>query len=368
MRSIRRPTRRGAAPLLAFALVVACVHASNLGAQDSRDPLRSAMAKRVDDAKQGTGALVGLLTPEGRSFSGYGATNVGGPEPTADTMFELGSITKVLTAFLLADMVERGEVALDDPVRKYLPATAQVPSRGNKEISLVDLATHMSGLPRDSVDVDLGADTSAYAGYSASDLYAFLGKHRLRRDPGSTMEYSNVGFGLLGHALALRAGVSYEDLLRRRIFDPLGMTSTAITLNAEQQSRLATAHNRKRLPIPPWTGGVIGPAGDVKSTAADMLKFAAAVLDSQSPMKSVFARMTSVRRETENQRSQQALGWGVFKLGPNEIAGHSGGTLGFQSRWIVDMTRKRAVVAWINGGGEGVTDLVGLALDRARLQ
>jgi len=333
-----------------------------------RDPVRSALAKRIDEATQGTGAVVGLLTPEGRSFAAYGRASVDGQEVTAATIFEIGSITKVFTGFLLADMVERGEVGLDDSARKYLPPSVTVPSRSGREISLVDLATHTSGLPRDSVEVDLNNDHSPYATYAASDLYAFLGRYRLDRDPGSKSEYSNVGMGLLGHALALRAGVSYEDLLRRRIFEPLGMTNTAITFDVGQRAQRATGYNAKLLPLQPWSGGVIAPAGGVSSTAADMLKFGAAVLDAQSPLKAVFARMTSVKRPTEEARVQQTLGWGLFRLGANEIVAHSGGTFGFQSRLIVDTTRKRVVIAWINGRGAAVTDLVGLALDRARLQ
>jgi len=356
------------APALALALVAICVHPTYLAGQAYRDPLRSAMAKRIDEGKQGTGAVVGLLTPQGRSFATYGRMSLGGPEATPDTVFEIGSITKVFTALLLADMVERGEVMLNDPVRKFLPASVTIPSRGGKQITLVDLATQTSGLPRDSVKVDLDSATSAYADYTAPQLYAFVGSYRLERDPGSKYEYSNVGFGLLGHALALRAGMSYEDLLRRRIFEPLGMTSTTITLNAEQRSRRATGYNGKQRAVEPWTGGVIDPTGSIVSTAADMLKFGAAMVDPNSPLKAAFARMTSVRRPSDGPRSDQVLGWGIFRLGPNELVGHSGGTLGFQTRLIVDLTRKRSVVAWINGQGESVTDLVGMALDRSSLE
>jgi serine-type D-Ala-D-Ala carboxypeptidase/endopeptidase len=241
------------ASLVALGLVATCLYSSNFSAQvtDQRDPLRSALVKRIDEARHGTGVVVGLLNPEGRSFATYGHINIGGPEPTADTIFEIGSIGKVFAAFLLADMVERGEVALSDPVRKYLPTSVMVPSRRGKEISLVDLATHTSGLPRDSVEVDLRGDESPYAEYTAAELYAFLGSYRLGRDPGSKYEYSNVGIGLLGHALALRAGMSYEELLRRRLFEPLGMTKTAITFDAEQRSRRATGYNPKLLPSRP---------------------------------------------------------------------------------------------------------------------
>jgi len=177
-----------------------------------------------------------------------------------------------------------------------------------------------------------------------------------------------VAVGLLGHALSLRAGMSYEDLLRRRILEPLGMTNTGITLSAEQNSRRATGHNARLLPIPPWTVGVIAPAGGISSTADDMLKFGAAILDSKSPMRAAFARMISVRVPLEERDSYQVLGWGMLKYRGNDLLGHSGGTLGVETRFVVDTTRKRVVIVWANGKAAGpVNDLVGLALERPRL-
>lgn len=351
---------------LISALLV-CVHV-NVIAQDSGDPLQAALSKRIDEARQGTGAVVGLLMPEGRSFKVYGRVSIDGQKPTADTVFEIGSVTKVFTAFLLADMVERGEVKLSDPVKKYLPPSVIVPSRRGKEITLAHLAMHASGLPRDSVAVDLSSDTNPYEQHVASDLYAFLKSYQLQRDPGSKVEYSNVGVALLGHALELRAGLSYEELLRRRVLDPLAMTSTAIALNPEVLSRHAIGYNSRLVPVAPWTGKVFVPTGGIHSTATDMLKFAAAAIDPKSPMKAVFARMTSLRIDIDDSSQRQALGWGVFRLRGNEIIHHSGGTFGFESRLIVDTTRKRAVIAWVNNrSGNGVADLVGLALERASL-
>ena len=352
----------------ATAVVATILQLGILVAQESADPLRAAFVKRIDEDKKAIGVLAALLTPEGKSFASYGRVSLDGPAPTQDTIFELGSIGKVFTSLLLADMVEKREVALDDPVKKYLPASVRVPSRGGREITLRHLATHASGLPRDSVYVDLSGDISPYTGYAPGDLYAFLGGYQLSREPGSQVEYSNVGMGLLGHALELRAGMSYEDLLRRRILEPLGMTNTGVTLSAEQDSRRATGHNPRLLPVPTWTGGVIAPAGGVSSTSADMLKFGAAVLDPKSPLKAAFARMTSVKIPLEERDSYQVLGWGMFKYGGNDLLGHSGGTFGFETRLVVDTTRKRAVIVWVNGKAAGpVSDLVGLALERPRL-
>jgi CubicO group peptidase (beta-lactamase class C family) len=355
--------------ITAFALIT--LHLGIVNAQESSDPLRAAFVKRIDEEKQAIGVLAALLTPDGKSFSSYGRVSADGPAPTADTIFELGSIGKVFTDFLFADMVERGEVGLDDPLKKYLPASVTVPSRGGREITLRQLAMHASGLPRDSVPVDLTSDVSPYVGYTAAQLYAFLGGYRLERDPGSQVEYSNIGVALLGHALSLRAGMSYEELLRRRLTEPLGMTNTTVTmlpLTAEQRSRRATGHNSRLQPVPPWTGGVLAPTGGMSTTAADMLKFGAAILDSKSPMRATFARMTSVRVPLEEEGTYQALGWAMFKYRGNDMLGHSGATFGFNTRMVVDTTRKRAVIVWINGRAAGaVGDLVGLALERPRL-
>ena len=342
----------------------------DLDAQGAPDPVRAALAKRIDEDRNGTGALVGLLTPEGRSFAVHGRGRSDGPAVAPDTIAEIGSIGKVFTAFLLADMVERGEVALDDPVRKYLPASVTVPSFQGKEISLADLATHTSGLPRDSVPVDMKSDRSPYAGYTADQLFAFLGRYRLERAPGAQWEYSNVGVASLGQALALRAGTDYDALVRRRLFDPLGMTDTRIAFDAGQSARRATGHNLKLMPVPPWTGGVTAPTGGYSSTAVDVMKFAADVLNPESPRRAVYARMTSVKRPGSGRRVQQTLGWELFYLGANEIIAHNGGTFGFEARLLVDMTRKRAVIAWANGqsSGRSVIPLVGAAIDQPTLQ
>src|SRR5204862_268966 len=113
----------------------------------------------------------------------------------SNTLFEIGSMTKTFTATNLADMVARGEVRLDDPVAKYLPDSAHVPSRNGKQITLVDLAIQSSGLPRLPSNLAPRDPGNPYADYSVQQLYAFLAAYQLTRDIGATSEYSNLGVG-----------------------------------------------------------------------------------------------------------------------------------------------------------------------------
>jgi serine-type D-Ala-D-Ala carboxypeptidase/endopeptidase len=213
------------------------------------------------------------------------------------------------------------------------------------------------------------ATAAPYEGYAADALFAFLGKYRLERAPGAKWEYSNVGMGLVGHVLALKAGIAYEDLLRRRLLDPLGMSDTRITLDDAQVARRATGHNTGLRPVLPWTGGVIAPTGGISSTATDMLKFAADVFNDASPRQRAYERMLSVKRPGSAGNVQQTLGWEMYRRGGSDMVGHNGGTFGFEARLLLDLRRKRAVIAWASGrSGNGVIDLVGAAIDQATLQ
>ena len=182
----------------------------------SDSAVRAILLPRVnalpDTGRHGEGIVVGLLDKGRRVI----AVGVG-----ADNVFEIGSITKVFTASILADMASRGEVRLDDPVAKYLPSSAHIPSRNGRQITLLDLVTQSSGLPRMPSNFTPRDSMNPYADYSVQQLYAFLSGYQLTRDIGATYEYSNLGMGLLGHALALKAGTSYERLVTRRILTPL---------------------------------------------------------------------------------------------------------------------------------------------------
>jgi D-alanyl-D-alanine-carboxypeptidase/D-alanyl-D-alanine-endopeptidase len=340
--------------------LAAAVLAVPMTAQE--DPLRAALVNRIDVGRRGTGAVIGRLGPDGRrAFTVYGRLAADGPTPGADTIFEIGSITKVFTALVLADMVERGEVTFETPVSQLLPGVA-VPSRNGRAITLADLTTHTSGLPRLPTNLDATSLENPYARYRAADLYAFLAGHALSRDPGAHWEYSNLGAGLLGHALSMKAGVSYEELLRRRVLTPLAMADTTITIAPGQRARMATAHDGEGRPVAWWDFDALAGAGGVRSTAADMLTFAAAAMGGDTPLEAAFARMTALRRPTGQAMTKQLAGWIAMPAADVELLAHDGGTAGFRSALMIDVAGKRAAVAWINGS-EDVTDLAGHAVD-----
>jgi CubicO group peptidase (beta-lactamase class C family) len=271
--------------------------------------------------------------------------------PNGDTIFEIGSITKVFTALLLADMVQRGEVALTDPVAKYLPAAMRVPERGGRQITLEDLAMHISGLPL--LPSNLSPKNAAnlnFADYTVQQMYAFLAGYELPRDIGSRYEYSNVGAGLLGHALARRAGTDYETLVRTRICKPLGMSDTRIVLSQEAKRRFATGHNQQLEPVPHWEYmPMLAGAGALRSTANDLSLLLAATLGyTKSALAPAMARMLVAFRPTGNPGVQIALGWHVLNTNNHNLIWHNGGATGFRSFVGYNASRGTGVVVLSN--------------------
>lgn len=205
--------------------------------------------QRVDRCGLSPSMVVGVTQGGRRSVVAHGVAGPTGKALDGSAGFEIGSITKLFTALLLADMARRGEAALDEPVAALLPPGTRVPERHGQPITLLQLARHISGLPRLPPDVP-PSSSEPYAGYTAERLYAFLADHKLARTPGDGFEYSNLGAGLLGHALGLRAGLDYAGLVASRILQPLGMCDTAIRLPPALAARFASGHDDSCEPVP----------------------------------------------------------------------------------------------------------------------
>ena len=195
-----------------------------------------------------------------------------------DTLFEIGSITKTFTSLLLADMVVKGEVKLDDPISKYLPAGVKAPSRNGREITFLDLATHTSGLPRMPSNIKPADPMNPYKDYTVDKSSNTSTPTSSTSTSARIISIRTSGPGVLGQVLALRAGKDYETLVRERILAPLGMSDTTITLSAGLAERFATPHDDKLKPTSPWDFTGLAGAGAIRSTARDMLKYAAANL------------------------------------------------------------------------------------------
>ena len=312
----------------------------------SDSAVRSMLAARVqtfaDTGKHGEGIVVGVLEPTGRRrVIAVGVDSNG--------VFEIGSITKVLTASILADMVDHGKVRLDDPVAKYLPPAVRVPSRNGKQITLLDLATQSSGLPRMPTNFTPRDSLNPYADYTVQQMYTFLSGYQLTRDVGAEYEYSNLGVGLLGHALALKAGLSYEALVRQRILAPLGMRETAITLTPTMRARLVPGHEIDGRVVPNWDLPTLAGAGALRSTAADMLRFLIANLDSTAlPLGHTLRETHAARHATSDPNLRIGLAWHILSRPVGNIVWHNGGTGGYRSFTGFDQARRIGVVVLSN--------------------
>ena len=316
------------------------------------DEIREILVKRVDQQKQAVGIAVGITESDGRRVIAYG--NLASSDVRTldgDTIFEIGSVTKVFTSLLMADMVNRKEVALDDPVSKYLPENVTMPERRGRSITLLDLSTHRSALP------PMPGNQKPEANYTIDDLYRFLSGYTLPRDPGSEYEYSNLGAGLLGHVLACRAGTDYESLIRNRIAQPLSMPDTGITLSSSMNQRMAVGHDAMLTTVAnsdlpsPFAG-----AGALRSSVNDMLTFLQAFLGyRESPLAPAMKAMLEVRRPAGE--ATIGLGWITMWAHGQEIVAHNGATAGFRSFAGYDPKERIGVVVLSNGTRSGVVDI-----------
>jgi D-alanyl-D-alanine-carboxypeptidase/D-alanyl-D-alanine-endopeptidase len=348
------------------ALTLAAFSVPALAQQAPSDSaIRAIITQRVD-AGRFAGIAVGTVTRDGaRRVVAYGP-NAGVTPFDGNSVFEIGSITKTFTAALLADMVKKGEVKLDDPVEKYLPTGTKIPERDGKKITLLDLATHSSGLPRMPDNMKPKDPENPYADYTPEQMYAFLGGYTLPRGVGEKYEYSNLAVGLLGQALSHRAGTDYETLVTTRILKPLGMNDTRITLNASMQSRLAPGHTETGKPAKNWDLPTFAGAGALRSTVSDMLTYIAANADSTSkPLGATLAMTHSERRFGGSANVTMGLNWHRVRSPAGRVyIWHNGGTGGYRTFTGYDEQTGLGVVV-LSNTARGVDDIGLHLLDAA---
>lgn len=311
------------------------------------DDVRTMLRYLVEDGET-PGIVLGLLEADGSTrVISYGSGGTGARPMGPRSVFEIGSITKVFTGTLLADMVERGEVSLSDPVSRYLPAGVRVPSRNGREITLLDLATHRSALPRMPGNLVTSA-SDPYPAYTMEEMYAFLAQHELRRDIGSEYEYSNMAVALLGEALARRAGRTWDDLVRERVLEPLGMSMTS-TVVAGGMAEWNTRGHDEDGGEAPYRGWPLLPGmGALRSNAEDLLRFLAANTGPPtSPLERVMRDAHQVRA-SEGEGGEIGLNWHIRTVGGRRLIMHGGTTAGYETQIAFDPERGTGVVLLTN--------------------
>lgn len=323
------------------------------------DSVVLAILKQRVEEKRSVGIVVGMVDASGRTrVVSFGDPGPGQSPLDGKSVFEIGSISKVFTATMLAQMVLEKKVALDDPVQKFLPSTVRIPSRNGKQITLGMLSVQNSGLPRLPTNLRPKDATNPYADYTVQQLYDFLSGYALTRDPGERFEYSNLGVGLLGHALSLAAGKTYEALVRERIFAPLRMTNSAITLSPWMQSHLAFGHDAQGKVVPLWDLPTFAGAGAIRSNTEDMLKFVAANLHTErGAMGRAMAFAHEARGSAGGPGAGIGLNWIIRRAGADTIIWHNGGTGGYHTFAGFEPSTGMGVVVLTNSGNDGADDI-----------
>jgi serine-type D-Ala-D-Ala carboxypeptidase/endopeptidase len=319
------------------------------------------------------GMVVALIDKGGGKVMSAGKLGDGtDQEVNGDTLFEIGPVTTVFTSLLALDLAARGKIRLEDPVARYLPASVKMPTHGKKEITLLQLAAHDSGLPFDA-DNYSGEGPDSSDSYTVKAMYSFLSGYQLTVDPGTKYEYSRIGMSLLGHVVELKGGANFEFQVVNRICRPLGMDSTCITLTSKLKERMAVGHDENGNRTEKSQLQVLAPSGALLSTANDLAKFVASLSGlTPTDLKPLLEKMQKIRHQ-DPYYGRTGLSWfdrGVYQPPGMDLLGCSGSARGSSAFVGFDRKQRRGVVVLANQRGRVArTDSIGWRiLQRASLK
>jgi serine-type D-Ala-D-Ala carboxypeptidase/endopeptidase len=324
--------------LLSLAVVLSTASAM----ATSEDDLRTALEQRFKGDRS-SACIAAAVIEEGTTARVYFCADAKSGRSIDDrTAFEIGSITKTMTAALLAELIGRDEMAVDDPMAKLLPPGTIVPSFNGTQITLGNTVTHTSGLP--SFPWRTTELSNPYARLTEADLLETLAKTKLSRTPGSQREYSNFAFMVLSYALAKRSGRDFETLLRERLLSPLGMDDTYV-VRRPPSVRVAEGHFSNGTPTGPWeVHADLAGAGGVRATLPDMVRYLEGQLGIRDSLITPVLARTQEQVATVNGQAT-AMAWEILSSenGRTFII-HPGGTGGFSTFFAFDRASKRGVV------------------------
>ena len=326
--------------------------------------------KHVDSGKS-LGISAGVINGNDIQTFNYGELKKGSKiEPTIDTIFEIGSMTKTFTATLAIQLQQENMLSLDEPICNFLPELKNSVFDKNK-ITLTHLLTHTSGISEFSLSIfasqmlsimSTGKSRIGEYEYDTKKFLNHMSTLKLRNSPGSTWMYSNLGFGLVGKILERISGKSYDELVKNRICNVLGMKNTGIDIFESHDSNLATGYSFRRKQTGYWNVPAIEAAGSLRSTTSDMIKFLKANLGlNKTSLLPVFEYCQNTKFQPKVPMSMKfftssvgiplssfRLGWFVFPQKNLNILGHDGGTEGFSSFMCMNLENQSAVVILTN--------------------
>ncbi len=297
------------------------------------------------------GLTIGVIQGDQVHVRGFGRLSATDKRVSdGQTIYEIGSMSKVFTGLLLADAVVQGHVKLDQPAGDLLPKTVKMPSFGEQPITLQHLSTHVSGFPSLPTNIVFNANTgpNPYAQYHVRDLYAFLNNYQLQRAPGIKSEYSNLAVGLLGVLLASNRETNYEQLLHDRIVKPLKLSDTTITLSFDQNERMAPPHTAEGELTLNWDFPALAGCGAIRSTADDLLVFARAMLNPPGGQLGEAIELAWKVHQPPLTVGDFAMGLGWHVERDGETHWHNGQTGGYHSMIYLSRKRQMAVVLLTN--------------------
>lgn len=321
----------------------------------SDNKLASPLDKSVDSIMQQyfsdpntVGASVSVLKNGETFFYNYGETKQGNHQlPTAHSIYEIGSVSKTFTATLLAFAVNEGKVKLNDPVNKYLPKDIPALQFNGKPITLEGLSNHSSGLPRLPDNLKEVKEENPYHNYDEQAMMEFLKHVKLTREQGAEYEYSNFAVGLLGVILEKVYKKPFDQLVLEKICKPLGMTQTIQYISKKDSGLFVSGHNEQGKPVSQWDFKAISAAGALRTSTADLIKYANANLFTSTAGLNKAIQLTHVKTFSKG-NDEVGLGWHFVKMNDHMILSHGGGTGGFRTTISFDTDKKTAVVILAN--------------------
>lgn len=309
----------------------------------SNDELRLALEQRYKGDRTGACIAAGVID-SGTTATAYYCADPNNPRRHDEhTAFEIGSVTKTMTAALLAEFIARGEIALSDPLAKLLPPGTSLPSLNGREISIADVVTHTSGLPVLPPNFRPRVPSNPYASVTGQELLEGLAATKLTRAPGTKWEYSNFAMMVLSYALAKRSGKDFQTLLRERLLVPLGMNETYVN-QRPPQVRVAEGRTPNGNPAAPWDFNPdMAGVGGVRATLPDMLRYLEGELGSrESAITPALAKTQEQVADVDGHR--MGMNWVIVTRNGRTRLEHGGGTGGYSSYAAFDRAAKRAVV------------------------